>query len=138
MLTRGIVITSKNLITLTTFHAHYSNFITFKGPATLKWHSFRTFIEFSWSTETHSKPCQTSTMKLFAKTVNGLTQIWVGKIWSNTLWIKIFITPEPVMIFTLNLELYLKLRKKSTIKSKELDDDVILTNYDPIITFLIY
>ena len=31
-----------------------------------------------------------------------------------------------------------KLEKKSTIKSKELDDDVILTNYDPIITFLIY
>ena len=31
-----------------------------------------------------------------------------------------------------------KLEKRSTIKSKEFDDDVILTNYDPIIIFLIY
>ena len=31
-----------------------------------------------------------------------------------------------------------QLEKKSTIKSKEFDDDVILTNYDPIIIFLIY
>ena len=110
MLTRGIVITSKNLITLTTFHAHHSNFITFKGPAkmALFQNIRRIFMKYRDTFKAMSNIYDEAFCQKSQRFNLNLSRQNFVKYPMK----KIFITPEPVMILTLNLELYLNLRKE--------------------------
>ena len=73
--TKGMLIGSKNSITLTNFYVHQLSLITFKDPAILKWCFFLTFQESSYSTKTHTELRQTSKIKFIAKIVNNLKML---------------------------------------------------------------
>ena len=71
-------------------------------------------------------------------TLHGFNQFGWNDPFLNPLWMKIAVTPEPVMILILNLDQKLNLTRETRQRQKKLDNDITAANCDVIVIFLIY